>query len=153
MKDIIVNLKDLAEKKDAAILVTTSRRTSSDVEKLVFDELGGYPRCKLLVIANKENLPFAVGGILGLSKIVVVSPESISMISEAASSGRHIVVFKSEVSRRHKDFLTYLARKQYIHYVESAELGHTLNKICVEDPQINKLQDKVAVREALATIL
>lgn len=153
MKDIIGQIKSFAEKENAAILVTTSRRTSSEIEQLTAEEFGGYSLCKLLVIANKENLPFAVGGILGLAKMVVVSPESISMVSEAASSGRHIIVFKSEVSYRHKDFLTYLAKKQYIQLVESSELGAALNKIQVEKPQINTLQDKVVVREALAKIM
>ncbi len=153
MKDIIAQIKSFAEKEEAAILVTTSRRTSFEVEKLVVEEFGGYSRCELLVIANKENLPFAVGGILGLAKIIIVSPESISMVSEAVSSGRHIIVFKSEVSRRHKDFLSYLAQKQYIHFVEPIELGSCLNKIRVEEPQIKLLQDKEIVRKALAGII
>ncbi len=153
LKDIIGRLKSFAEKESAAILVTTSRRTPAAIEQLIVDEFGGYPRCKLLVIANKENLPFAVGGILGLAKITIVSPESISMVSEAASSGRHIIVFKSEVSHRHKDFLTYLARKQYIHLVGALELAAALNKIQVEAPRINTLQDKSVVRQALAGIM
>ncbi len=153
MKDIIGQIKSFAENEEAAILVTTSRRTSSEVEELAAQELGGYSRCKLLVIANKENLAFAVGGILGLSKIIIVSPESISMVSEAASSGRHIIVFKSEVSHRHKDFLTYLAKKQYIHFVEFMELGAMLSKIQLEGPQIKLLQDKEIVRAALAKIM
>ena len=35
----------------------------------------------------------AMGGIVGLSDILIVSGESISMISEAASSGKNTIVF------------------------------------------------------------
>ncbi|MFH0732339.1 MAG: ELM1/GtrOC1 family putative glycosyltransferase, partial [Candidatus Omnitrophota bacterium] len=135
MAVIIQQVKSLAEKENALLLVTTSRRTSVDIERLVSEEFTGYARCKLLVIANKNNLPCAVGGILGLSKAVVVSPESISMASEAASSGGYVVVFKSAVSRRHGEFLNYLAGKKYIYFVEPPEVSDCVSKLLAERPQ------------------
>jgi mitochondrial fission protein ELM1 len=82
-----------AETLEAELLVTTSRRTPKAVETLMKDRLKGNPRCKLLVIANEDNPEGAVAGILGLSDVVVVSGESISMVSEAVSSSRPVIVF------------------------------------------------------------
>jgi KDO2-lipid IV(A) lauroyltransferase len=150
---IIEQIKGVAEKEDAGVLVTTSRRTSPEIERLVTEKFQGYPRCKLLVIANKNNPGFAVGGILGAAKAVIVSPESISMVSEAASSGRAIIVFRSQVSRRHRIFLRYLADKKYIYLVEPEEAGHCIDTLLGAYPQIYTLQDNLLVRNALGRIL
>ena len=90
---VIHQLKEAAGKYSADILVTTSRRTSPEVELLVSREFGNYSRTALMILASKNNVPEAVGGILGLSDIVVVSGESISMVSEAVVSGKKVVVF------------------------------------------------------------
>jgi len=78
----------------ADVLVTTSRRTSALIESAAKKRLAGEPLCKLLIIANENNPPYAVNGILGASGVVVVSGESVSMVSEAVSSGRPVVVFE-----------------------------------------------------------
>ena len=52
------------------------------------------PRCKLFVDAAEDNPDGTVGGIFYLSDTVIVSGESISMVSEAASSGKVVLVFE-----------------------------------------------------------
>lgn len=150
---VIRQIKDSAQKYNAAILATTSRRTSSEIENLVSEELENYAGCELSVIANRKNLPFAVGGILGLSKVVIVSPESISMISEAASSGRYVIVFKSQVNPRHRAFLSYLSERKYIYLTEPGEIAGVIDKILTQQPKINTLNDNLAVRSALEKIM
>ncbi len=114
MVEVIRQAKVAAGKLKADVLVTTSRRTSREIEDLVKNEFKDYPACQLLIIANEKNIPEAVGGILGLSSIVITSAESISMVSEAATSNRHVLVFNSSgLSRRHKIFLDYLSKKRY----------------------------------------
>ena len=113
-------LKSLSESLDANLLFTTSRRTGKDVESLLKKELSGFKQLKLMVIANEDNFPGAVEGILGLSSIVVLSPESISMISEAVSSKRLVFVFKQpSLSPKHQSFLSYLSNRGYIYLTES----------------------------------
>ncbi|TAM41814.1 hypothetical protein EPN54_01620, partial [bacterium] len=90
---VICEIKRSAEELNADILLSTSRRTSPEVEQVIKNELGGYGRCKLLVISNEHNNPDVVGAILGFSSIVISSPESISMVSEAASAGKYVMVF------------------------------------------------------------
>ncbi|MDD4909774.1 MAG: ELM1/GtrOC1 family putative glycosyltransferase [Candidatus Omnitrophica bacterium] len=115
-RDIFKALKSFCEKNGWEALLTTSRRTSKDIENLVKDEFAAYPRCRLLIIANEKNIEGAVPGILALSSAVIVSPESISMISEAASSGKPVFVFDAERIRdkRHRRFLDNLKAGGYI---------------------------------------
>ena len=86
-------IKEAALHYNADILMTTSRRTPSAIEQIILKELKNFERCSLCIIANQRNIPEAVGGILGLSDLVIVSGESISMVSEALSSGKRTIVF------------------------------------------------------------
>jgi KDO2-lipid IV(A) lauroyltransferase len=149
MQEVISQMKASLEKYDGQILTTTSRRTPSEIESLLKKELRDYPANRLLIIANENNPPHTIGGILALSKIVVVSPESISMISEAASSGKYIIVFKSHIDKRHSLFLNYLADKKYIYLCEPNRIGAVIKKILEEKPEINVLKDNLRVSEAL----
>ena len=98
------------------MLASTSRRTPSDIEGLVKSELEGFDKCRLLVIANERNIPEAVGGILGVSDFIVVSGESVSMVSEAVSSGKYVLVFRPQakglcLGNKHRLFLENLEKK------------------------------------------
>jgi KDO2-lipid IV(A) lauroyltransferase len=153
LKPVISQIKLFLEKYDGEILITTSRRTKQEVENLIRQEFKDYSRCRLLIIANERNIPEAVGGILGLSKIVVVSPESISMISEAASSADYIIVFNSQINKRHNDFLDYASRNKYIYLCEPQETLSLLEKLYKDRPAIKTLHDKTIVKEAVKAIL
>jgi len=154
LKPLTSQIKLFLERYDGQILITTSRRSSPEVEDLIKQEFGNYNRCNLLVIANEKNIPEALGGILGLSNIVVVSPESISMISEAASSGRYVVVFSPQVNigRRHNQFLEHFAEEKYIYLADSLQISKVLEEIVTRKPEIVKLQDSLRVKKALERI-
>ncbi|MFY9402341.1 MAG: ELM1/GtrOC1 family putative glycosyltransferase [Candidatus Omnitrophota bacterium] len=147
-------LKSLSESLDANLLFTTSRRTGKDVESLLKKELSGFKQLKLMVIANEDNFPGAVEGILGLSSIVVLSPESISMISEAVSSKRLVFVFKQpSLSPKHQSFLSYLSNRGYIYLTESYNLAESIKKVWEKKPQIPLLRDNELVKEYLNKLL
>jgi len=151
---LIKQLKDIAQGLNAYLLITTSRRTPPEVERAIEEGVAGYERCELLVIANKKNFPCTIGGILGFSQLVVVSPESISMVSEAATSGKYIVVFKADsLGRRHNIFLNDLADKKYIYLSEPDEISQRVQRLIKERPLVKKLQDRLIVTEALKKIL
>jgi Kdo2-lipid IVA lauroyltransferase/acyltransferase len=82
-----------AEELDAEVLITTSRRTSGAVVDAVKARLRGAARVKLLLIAGENNFEGAIEGILALSNILIVSGESVAMITEAIASGRRPLVF------------------------------------------------------------
>ena len=154
IQEVIRQIKAVSEKIKADILVTTSRRTPPELENLLKQELQNYPLCKLLIIANEKNIPEAVGGILGLSDIVVVSAESISMISEAISSKKYVLVFKSDnLSAKHRNFLDYLVRNNYIYLTEGGALAEEIKEIFIAKPKIPQLKDNLTVSEAIKKIL
>ncbi len=155
VSEVIKQIKSASEKLEADILVTTSRRTSREVEVKLKEELKDYPRCKLLIIANEKNIPEAVGGILGLSQIVISSSESISMISEAVNSRKYVLVFKSAgLNSRHRRFLDHFAKNKYIYLVEGPhDLSAKIEDIWLNRPAIHSLSDNLLISEAIKKIL
>ncbi len=152
--EVIKQIKSVAEKYNGGILLTTSRRTSGKIEDLLKQEFQDYPLCKLLIIANEKNIPEAVGGILGLSRVVIVSPESISMISEAATSGRYVFAFQvAGLDAKHEEFLAYFARNKYISLTGAVDLSADIAGILESKPQVNTLRDNLRVKEAVGKIL
>ncbi|MCX5710087.1 MAG: ELM1/GtrOC1 family putative glycosyltransferase [Candidatus Omnitrophica bacterium] len=152
--EVARQLKKGAQELGADILISTSRRTPKDIENLIRDEFKDYPACKLLVIANEKNIPEAVGGILGLSSLVIISPESISMVSEAASSGKHVLVFKEKgLSSKHARFLEYLAENKYIHLTDACDLAAKIAQIHSAKLENRVLQDSLPVKKAMAQII
>ncbi len=154
IRQVVFGLKVALEEQDAELLASTSRRTSSEIEDILKKELGAYPRCKFLVIASEDNPPFTIGGILGLSKIIVVSPESISMISEAVNSARPVVVFDTPgLGKRHRRFLEHFAGNKYIRLVRPEDLGGALRGILQNEPEVYPLKDNLRIRQAIEGIL
>ena len=151
---VIIQLKKIAQELDADILFSTSRRTTEKLERVVKSQLVNYPRCKLLVIANENNYPDVVGGILGLSNIIISSPESISMVSEAVASGKYVVVFKmGELSRKHLVFLRNYQNKGYIYLKSIQDLAFSMKEIWNNKPNIVLPKDNFKVNEGLNKIL
>ncbi|MBN2831232.1 MAG: mitochondrial fission ELM1 family protein [Candidatus Omnitrophica bacterium] len=154
LKEVIKQIKRLAQDLKANILLTTSRRTSKEAVEIIKNELSACPYLKLMIIANEGNIPQAVGGILGLSSIIISTPESISMISEAVSSKKYVFVFNAlRLDKKHKNFLRYFNKNKYIHICESDNLGNTVKRVWQEKPVLSCLQDRRLVSEALTKVL
>ena len=159
MQEVISETKKAAQELDADIFVTTSRRTGKGIENLLREELKGFSHCKLLVIANEKNIPEVVGGILGLADFILVSGESISMISEAASSGKYVGVFRLKpksllpIKTRHEHFLKNLENQGHIHILKPNTIERKIKDILQHRPAIKKLNDRQVVQEALKKLL
>ncbi len=152
--EAVKQIKLFAEISGAKILVTTSRRTSSEAEKLIKCEFKDFSPCKLLVIANEKNIPQAVGGILALSSMVITSAESISMISEAVSSKKYVLVLDSEgLSKKHRSFIEHFSQNKYAYLVRANQLCSQLEKIWSEKPKIQTPNDNLLVKAALKRII
>ena len=151
---VIIQLKKIAQQLNADILLSTSRRTAERVEMVIKSQLANYPLCKLLVIANENNHPDVLGGILGLSSIIISSPESISMISEAVRAEKYVVVFNSgNLSAKHRRFLKNYQLKGYIYLEEIKDLSRCINQLLLNKPQVNSPKDNLKVIEGLSRIL
>ena len=115
---IIMDIDRYSAESDSVLFATSSRRTPAWADEVLKKTFKGNGRCPLLVIANESNRTGVVGGILGLCDLIVVSAESISMVSEAVSSGKPVIVFMpSEGSRfkaKYRDFLERLSEEKSI---------------------------------------
>lgn len=160
VKVVAHQIKEIAEEISADILITTSRRTSVKVENLLQREFKKHARCRFLVLANRDNVPEAVGGILGLSDIVVVSGDSVSMISEAASSGKKVVVFPVEnrsllasEKSKHNQFVEQLNTRGYILSSDVRNIKQSLYNLIKNKIQTRRLDDNETILEGLRQIL
>ncbi len=169
-KDVFISLKQIrilisqlsqaADNLNADILITTSRRTPPKIETLLAKELKRNPSCQLLILANQNNIPEAVGGILGLSDIVVVSGDSISMISEAVNSGKETIVFipcfKEKFlpyPNKHKRFIDKLSADGYIFSSNVKDLCHNIIDIAKGKIHTRRIDDCNIITDAIKQII
>jgi KDO2-lipid IV(A) lauroyltransferase len=154
VQKVIGAVLDAGRRLNAELLVTTSRRTPAAAQNIVKEALTGEPRVRFLVLANEKNFDFAVGGILAKSDILVISPESISMVSEAASSGKHVIVFDAPgVGSKHLRLLADLEACGFIVRTSPQRLPGAIDDILKNNPAVKRLDDASAVREGLRKIL
>jgi mitochondrial fission protein ELM1 len=155
MKVVLHQLRSAAVELGIDLLITTSRRTPPAVEQLVIREFRDHPRTALLIIASKTDVPEAVGGMLALADLVVVSAESISMVSEAASSGKRTIAFAVGPGKDHKyaRFCEKLAAQGHIIYADPKGISGAIDS-AVKNKIITKpLNDGAILTDALRKVL
>jgi len=157
-EELIGQIKRSIEELDMELLITTSRRTPKDIEDLLKRRFGSNPRCKLLIIANEKNVENTVSGILELSEIVLVSGESISMVSEAASSGKRVIVFGLEKKRsssfdKHDYAIKDLVSSNYIVETPVSGIHDTIVDLSRRKDPVRKLDDVEKMYEKLYRII
>ena len=118
IKKIVEAAKVAAARLDTKILVTTSRRSPAWLEDFLEKEFSQEEKCAFLLIANKVNMPDAVAAFLGLTGVAVVSGESISMVTEAASTDRQLIVFlppkRKAASTKQERLIQQLEKEGYL---------------------------------------
>ncbi|MFH1359909.1 MAG: ELM1/GtrOC1 family putative glycosyltransferase [Candidatus Omnitrophota bacterium] len=156
---VISQIKEVAKKLNAEILVTTSRRTPAAIGDILENELKGFPLCVLLVIANKQNFPEVIGGILGLSDLIVVTADSISMISEAACSKKGTIVYlpkqKEAETRRnkHRIFVEQLHAQGHVVASDENHLAEHIDQLANQAIKTKPLDDNPTILEAIKKII
>lgn len=160
VKLVLNQIREVADEINADILLTTSRRTSERVENMLQREIKKLTACQLFISANRNNVPEAVGGILGLSDLIVVSGDSISMISEAASSGKNTIVFPVQnyaqaaaLTHKHHAFIDQLNADGYIVSVGIKDVRRAIYDVAKNKIKTRKLNDHAAVLDAVRKIL
>ncbi|MBF0331106.1 MAG: mitochondrial fission ELM1 family protein [Candidatus Omnitrophica bacterium] len=155
MKVVLHQIRSAAEELGIDLLITTSRRTPPAVEQLVIQTFDDHPRTALLLIANKTNVPEAVGGMLGLADMVLVSGESISMVSEAASSGKRTIVFPigSEKNNKYVRFCESLASQGYIIYASPKGVTSAIDNVIRNKIKTKPINDNAILTDAIRKII
>lgn len=143
---------------DADVLITTSRRTPRAVEFALKERYGKSERVKLLLIANDDNFDGAVEGILALSDVIVVSGESVAMVTEAVSSGRPVLVFMpsriNKFSKAKQEYSVGNLEKEGLLKISSpADLSVDIKHFIDREQTDVFIEDLKAVRAGLGKII
>ena len=122
-QDLIAGLHRLIGP-DGGLVVTPSRRTPGSVKALFHEAFGADPRA--LIWDEQGDNPYL--GILALSDRLVVTGDSVSMVSEAVASGRPTTVFDIGGGARHARFLANLVQRGVVGLLEpsASELNRFL---------------------------
>lgn len=87
----VSDLRHLAQSSGAALLVATSRRTDSETRKALAEGLADVPGW---VWTGEGENPYL--GFLGLADAIVVTSDSVNMVSEACATGKPVMVASVE---------------------------------------------------------
>lgn len=91
MGDVAAKLAGLARTHGAGLMVTPSRRTGADNEAILRARLSSVPA--VVWDGRGENPYFAY---LGLADVIIVTCDSVSMVSEACATGKPVYVIDLE---------------------------------------------------------
>lgn len=154
---VLGGLEEFCSRTGSDLLVTTSRRTPAGAEKIFKDRSGSLRCLKLLVIANEKNPPETAGGILSLGKVVVVSAESISMVSEAVASGKPVVAFRLAKNKpgitKHERALAELEGAGYVTVCDAGNITEALLKSWGSITRPGRPDDKDRILEAIRRLV
>lgn len=124
---VAVGVKAACGRTGGRFYLTTSRRTSPEADAVLREMLGSDTRSAGFVIGREDKDDRTVEKILAASDVIVVSGESISMVSEAVSSGKPVFVFmpkkKTQEETKYEKFIQRLATKGYIKRVGTEEIA------------------------------
>jgi len=152
--DILLNI---CEKREIRLALTTSRRTDPASENVIKSRIRGNPLCCFSILASEPQQENPVPGILGISDVIIVTEDSFSMVCEAASSGRKIVILKVN-RKKHGD-----PKRQRIYemlvergYARAADISNLKDVVLdfADDPSKPKaLNDAQTAADALRELL
>ncbi len=95
MRRLAAQLRELAKREQVGLMVTTSRRTTSDATAALRDELQDVPHDIYDALADApEDNPYP--GLLGLAAAVIVTCDSHNMVGEATVTGKPVYVVELE---------------------------------------------------------
>lgn len=138
--------KIVAEKMHIQILLTTSRRTPSEVNSYLKSRFEDVEWCPLFVEPDTPTeLEDPYQAILSLSDILIVTADSFSMVCEAASSERYVIVLSLTLKRnklpKRYDIYEYMEKHSIINQSKLVELEKIITKELNYKIQNNQLQD------------
>ncbi|MSR77862.1 MAG: hypothetical protein EXS63_06535 [Candidatus Omnitrophica bacterium] len=120
-------------KKNGDYLITTSRRTPDTVVDYFRDRVLQDPSCQMFVAAKEDARSEVVGGMMALAEILVVTEDSISMISEAISTGKKVIVLTfrtTSLPKKHQRFQQLLKDRSVVTVSEPEHLEEAIKQLC-----------------------
>jgi len=95
-----------------SLLITTSRRTGEEAQKLIMDKIGHIPAYTYLWGEEKEN---PIMGFYACADRIIVTGDSVSMACESCGTGKPVIVFKGNkwLTPKHLKFVQSLCDGKY----------------------------------------
>ncbi len=124
-------LEETTEKLDAQVLVTTSRRTPRAVSNRLATVLKPAAWCPLFIEPGSYSaLTAPYQALLALSDVLVVTADSFSMVCEAASSGRPVILLTHSRAKQSKRYQAYheMEQQAILQQCELQDLEERLSK-------------------------
>lgn len=126
-EQVSVGLKAACGRTGGHFYATTSRRTPPESDEVFKELLGGDTRSLGFVTGKDDRDERTVEKILASGDVIVVSGESISMVSEAVASGKPVLVFMPEKRTakvtKYEKFVDGLAAKGFLKRVEPRDIA------------------------------
>ncbi len=155
-KQFVEGLDRFVHKNNCKLIITTSRRTSKQYEKVLKDKFEKHPEVPLLVIANEDNPEGIARKMMGVSDVILVSEDSVSMISEGVASGKDVLILKMNskgLASKHYRFQKHLQKQGVLRVVNPFDVEKEL------DVEMNQRRtrliydDKKKISESLRALL
>jgi len=146
-------LTDACRSTGARLYASTSRRTPESAENIMMSGLKSAAFCEAMVSGRSDTDEKTVEKILAVSDIVVVSGESISMVSEAVSSGRTVLVFMPEKRKngdtKYERFVEELNRKGSVRLVAPEDIPGEVERVAGKGAKTTLPEDSKRIRRKL----
>lgn len=150
---LVRSVEALCKDTGAKIFVTTSRRTPGAFENIVSSGLSSASFTGKFISGKTDKDEKTVEKILAVSDALIVSGDSISMVSEAVSSTRPVVVFmpdkKTKRFTKHERFLEGLREKGMITIAGADELAKAVASVMKEKNNKADIGDKQKIKAKL----
>ena len=151
-------LHQFATRRDMQLLLTTSRRTPLPVENLINKRLSNAEQCPILVLAHGENsIADPVGTIFALSDVIVVTEDSFSMVCEAASSGKRVIILEIDHKTRHRPkrnkVYSEIRRHASVKWSDVEDLDASIEAALADESPIKPLRDTQVAAKAVRQLL
>lgn len=149
--------KAIAEKLNSKILLTTSRRTPLDVTEQLKSQLEHADWCPLFIEPDTTSeLDDPYQAILAVSDLLIVTADSFSMVCEAASSGRQVIVLKlseetARLPKRYKVY-QYMVEQSLINLCRLNELAQYISEAFTPQTTEFYLQDTEKAASAIRSL-
>lgn len=148
----------VANQLNADILLTTSRRTPSEITAYLKSRCETVDWCPLFVEPNMPSeLDDPYQSILSICDLLIVSADSFSMVCEAASSGRNVIVLS--LSQRHqkppKRYIAYqhMLEQSIINMCPLENLAQQITTAFTQQTNNSNLQDTQKAVNAIRQLL
>ncbi|MCM1322652.1 MAG: mitochondrial fission ELM1 family protein [Acetobacter sp.] len=111
-ENLATQIKQLKTQDKGSILLTTSRRTGAEAEKIIVENLKSIPQYAYLWGASGEN-PYL--GFLSCADNIIVTGDSVSMCCEATAANKPLAIFtgKNWLTPKHLRFVQSLYEQNY----------------------------------------